>query len=405
MHTQFFKFWCNWMTIVPLMLMGMGCNTTKSQSKQLARVAKDWSMVIRASQVIPVYPLTEDLQPGDIFLVQTPEEDQIKVYEKKGFLPLDQLLCRLQPTNYQKFYLNSYGIQTNGNTPYHWTFPNDPKNGITNAPHAAFPAYNFSVKRGGGINLALPVQGVPVALNLMGASSAQGSIMIADAYTFGVDTESLLQQVRAWGKTVRLSDFVSDEGTNYLRVVTRVYLTGRVNVSLFNDSAFGAAASGGADKPVAVLNLATNDTAANYSNTLNALNASVASAATPGGSLKFAAASSRAVTMAETFPRPLVIGYLGFDLPILPGGELGLPVSTHAKVSDIKVNTPKATSFAADDQNAKLIADWLNEPANLEKLKPWLAGQGYRDHGITNILTGSEYSKLRAKIVSQFQLR
>jgi hypothetical protein len=29
-------------------------------------------MTIRASQVVPVYPLTEDLQPGEVFLVQLP---------------------------------------------------------------------------------------------------------------------------------------------------------------------------------------------------------------------------------------------------------------------------------------------------------------------------------------------
>src|SRR4051812_41615507 len=49
-----------------------GCATQKMSGDQLARIAKDWSLSIRASQVIPVYPLTEDLQPGDVFLVQTP---------------------------------------------------------------------------------------------------------------------------------------------------------------------------------------------------------------------------------------------------------------------------------------------------------------------------------------------
>src|SRR2546426_11582519 len=88
----------------------LGCDTTKSKSKQLARVAKDWSLVIRASQVIPVYPLTEDIVPGDIFLVRTPIEDQIKFYEEKGFLHLDHLLTRLQPDRYGSFYLGAYGI-------------------------------------------------------------------------------------------------------------------------------------------------------------------------------------------------------------------------------------------------------------------------------------------------------
>ena len=69
-----------------------GCATERLSGDQLARVAKDWALGIRASQVIPVYPLTEDLQPGDLFLVQTPVEEQARVYMEKGFLPLENLV-------------------------------------------------------------------------------------------------------------------------------------------------------------------------------------------------------------------------------------------------------------------------------------------------------------------------
>jgi hypothetical protein len=334
---------CLWLLTAGLAILGGGCDTTKAKAKQLARVAKDWSLVIRASQVIPTYPLTEDLQPGDIFLVQTPEEDQIKLYEAKGFLPLDQLVARIQPTNYQAFYLGSYSIGNHTNTPYHWKFPVPPDtNGIAFAPRAAFPSYNFSVQRGAGINLALPLQGVPVGLNVLGAASAQGSIAITDAYTFGVDSDSLLRQVQVWARQERVDRFASAGRTNYLRVVNRVFLAGRVNVSMTSDNTAGASASGGAPKPVALLTTSTNDAAGNYTNVLAALNTSV-DGALPGGSLKFAAATSRSVTMVETFPRPLVIGYLSIDLPIFPNGRLGIPVPTHTKINRRPINMPQAT--------------------------------------------------------------
>src|SRR6266481_2898062 len=90
--------------LLPFFLLFLtSCCTSKKC--QLERVAKDWCMTIRASQVIPVYPLTEDVQPGDVFLVRTRIEDQASEYERRGFLPLDQLLARFQPTNYQQFYL------------------------------------------------------------------------------------------------------------------------------------------------------------------------------------------------------------------------------------------------------------------------------------------------------------
>src|SRR5262249_27405451 len=157
-----------------LLFASTGCDTTGAKERQLARVAKDWSLVVRASQVIPVYPLTEDVLPGDVFLVRTRIEDQIKRYEERGFLQLDQLLVRIPTKVYADFYMHSYGIGQNGDTPYHWKFPNP--NAITNAPRAAFPSYSFTIKKGAGLNVALPVEGVPVALNLLGASSAHGDI-------------------------------------------------------------------------------------------------------------------------------------------------------------------------------------------------------------------------------------
>jgi hypothetical protein len=48
--------------------------------------ACDWSMVIRASQIMAVYPLTEDLVPGDVFLVQTPIEVQAVQLNERGKL-------------------------------------------------------------------------------------------------------------------------------------------------------------------------------------------------------------------------------------------------------------------------------------------------------------------------------
>ena len=82
-------------TVAALAVMLAGCSTQRMGAQQLERVAKDWSLGIRASQVIPVYPLTEDLQPGDVFLVQTPVERQVDVYLDRGFLPLENLVARL----------------------------------------------------------------------------------------------------------------------------------------------------------------------------------------------------------------------------------------------------------------------------------------------------------------------
>jgi hypothetical protein len=73
-------------------LIALMCGGCASTEKQVQKAARDWCMTIRGSQVIPVYPLTEDIQPGDIYLVQVPIEQQQTLYQQNGFLPLDNVL-------------------------------------------------------------------------------------------------------------------------------------------------------------------------------------------------------------------------------------------------------------------------------------------------------------------------
>ncbi len=342
----------------------VGCGTTQAKRRQLERVAKDWCLTIRASQVIPVYPLTEDLRPGDVFLVQTPIDKEPDIYQSKGFLPLEQMLVRIYPDNYEEFY-GEVTINENTLTPFRHREAGQ-TNTSTNAPRAAFPTYNFSISRGGGAKLALPISGVPVAFNLMQTRSAKGSVTISDAATYGVDVLPLYNQVKSWVNENAgvLSAYLPPSGGaaangaatyTYLRVVNRVYLTRGVSVSLSDNSVFGAAGSAGADKPITLPTTSTNANE-NYTNMMQSLNASVADAVTPGGCFKFTSATGRGVSLAETFPRPLVVGYLGFDVPIINGAEkataaaavtIGAPIDTQTRL-DGRASRDSIDQMAAD---------------------------------------------------------
>jgi len=336
--------------IASLALTLCGC-TSYLKRKQLEAVARDWCQVVRASQVLPVYPLTEDLQVGDIFLVTRPVGQEASLYSGKGFLPLDQQLGRLHDLDFQSFYEKSFGIGDHTNTPHHWQFPGGkPRSrdtaaapadapvrhrtatAWTNAPRAAFPSYSFKVKSGSGLKLALPVQGVPIGLNFLQAGSASGSITIADAYVYGVAHDQLAEKVRLWaGDPDRQEMFFAmrrEAGRPlYVRVVNRVYLTGSVVVSLQSAQSRGGELSAGKSQEVRLLEEGDEDAAKSHAAILELLNKKVEESL-PGGTVKFAQASSRAVTMNEIFDRPVAIGYLAFDFPILEDGTLGAPVST-----------------------------------------------------------------------------
>jgi len=377
--------------ILPLVatwLLIAGCSTAKQKQTQLEHVAKDWCLTIRASQVIPVYPLTEDIQPGDVFLVQVPIGRQQEIYLDKGFLPMDNHLVRLNPVGYSGFYSNSFLHENIGTSvlPHDWIRPGgSSSNAWATAPHAAFPSYSFSIRSGQGMNLAVPIQGVPVGLSLMNSDSADGTVTIKDGRTLGVDMVSLFDQLKEWAGNHRdlLTNYAAIEGgpTNYLRVVTRVYATGKIDVSLRDANTKSGGLDVGSAKPVNLLfpkppDSSTNISEAtthNYTNGISALNsgllASLAKDAAgnllPGGSVRITAASSRAISLQEDFDPPLVLGYLGFDCIILSDGTIDEPIPTyahlnanfdvqHAKVR--KFNSTLKSQIAAYDAIAAIYA-------------------------------------------------
>ncbi len=277
-----------------------GCAST---SQQLQSVNKDWDQLIRASHIYPIYPPTQDIQPGDIFLTTYDMEDA-SVWSSGGYMKLDHQIARLYPTNYPAFYANSFALGTNA-LPQYWLKANQ----WSNAPAAAFPSYAFRVVNGGGVSVALPVEGVPVGLAIIGASSASGVVTIGDCHTYGVDEISLTDQIKHYICTNAASILsVLPAGTpenqlNYLNVVTRVFTTGQVTISMTRDSSVSASASGGVPKDTDIPLMQNTNAVANYTNFIGAINSNLASLRTaintatgvlPGGTLKVASVGSRA---------------------------------------------------------------------------------------------------------------
>jgi hypothetical protein len=140
----------------------------------------------------------------------------------------------------------------------------------------------------------------------------------------------------------------------YVRIVSRVYLTRSVTVNMSNSRYFESKGSAGAKKKVELdardSFIAEGDPpppplpvamfgAAQAKGVENAVTQGV-----PGGSFKIVQASGRTVTMKETFARPLVVGFLGFDFPVHEGGSLGAPLSTRARLAGEEVRTGKLSA-------------------------------------------------------------
>jgi hypothetical protein len=391
--------------LLVLVVFLAGCAGKKEeQFDQLSQVAKGWCLSIRASQVIAVYPLTEDIKVGDMFIVQRPTEDEVYGYETDGFLPMGQLLHRLHPTGLDGFYEGGTAVNCAlptiasarplatkilGSATTQNSATSQPSD-WENLPRSAFPSYTFETSRNSGLNTQLPIKGVPVALGILDADSASVTVTLSDAYTYGLDISTLDNQVRDWANKNKAllkeyaprylppDVFVPVFGAateyhkqyNYLRVINRVYFIRAVDVTATSMSQTEAELSGG-NPPLTLLN-----PNANIQASLDKLN----SKGTPttqttnqqqiagdvlniGGQLQFSAVSKGSVTLTETFDRPMSIGYLAFDIPIGEDGNLGdFPVCTQIRLVSLGTGYGKTT-----------IAEWAaHDPDALKKLEAWL---------------------------------
>lgn len=336
-----------------LALLLSGCTASSQARKRAEQVAKGWCETIRASQVIPVYPMTQDVVVGDVFLVQTPIANQASLYKAKGFLPLDDFQVRLPYTDFSKLYFDGYWKDEFGATPHpmpHYTnagsLQGQPTVSLTEAPlpRAAFPSYSFKAESGFGLNAAFPISGVPVALSYLNSGQVNGSVTISDARTYGGDTDALKLLLRKWaGRTAKQEELARvatraaahSQNSVFLRVVSRVYYARAIDLSLHRADSQSAGGKGGVVNDVSLFK--TNGTVnENYTNVLNLLNAAVspvAGAAQVGAAAKFVAVSESTVGLAQTFDRLLVIGYLGFDVPVNAKGELGAAIPTFQRLS------------------------------------------------------------------------
>lgn len=333
-----------------------GCASYEA-NKNLEEVAKGWCETIRASQVIPVYPLTEDLVVGDVFLVRRPISEQEKDYNTKGFLPLDDAVVRLKYTDFSSIYFNGYWTNEFGATPHaapYYTNFGGYTNILTDAPipRAAFPSYSFKAQSGFGVNLAFPIQGIPVALSYLNSDQVDGSVAISDARTYAGDFGELFGLLQQWSKAN--SGFLMETASNawpqtvYLRVVSRVYYARAIDVALHRSGSQGVGLKAGMVNDVSLMstNAAVAQSYTNLLGLLGTMATTTASAAQAGGALKFVSASDSTVGLSQSFDRLLAIGYLGFDVPINTKGEIGTPIPTFQHIQR-GVASPKNESFAA----------------------------------------------------------
>jgi hypothetical protein len=199
-------------------------------------------MTVRASQVMPIYPLEEDLRPGDVYLITNSIESEIESWNRRGFLPLVNRYARIpiDSSEYDMFFGNASGAT--------------PPPSLNRHPMAAFPSYTFSVDRRGALGLAIPLSSVPVALSMSGARSATGSVVLSGATTLGLPDMVMDTYIQEWVKNHKVKKALKNKANAtqnplLLRVITRVFSISGATVSLAFEQAGGIGVQAGAPPP------------------------------------------------------------------------------------------------------------------------------------------------------------
>ena len=118
-----------------------------------------------------------------------------------------------------------------------------------------------------------------------------------------------------------------------------------------------------------------------------------------GGTVKLAMATSRSVSLVETFRRPLAIGYLASDFAIGSGGQCAGPVPTLSVLEGHGPAPGKTIEYRGCDENCARIRPWIKQGTNQQKLETWLQ-KNAGAIAIADLLTG-DYAPLRQRVVSQ----
>jgi hypothetical protein len=364
-----------------LLLLVSGCISSRERGDALADTGKQYCQSIRALNIFPVYPLNADLQVGDVFLVDQPIENETKIWNEKGFLPLPALFDRLDISNdtWKKHYVPA-------------TFANIPSAipGQTPAPGASFPEISIDLGRSGGIGAGMPIQGVAVSAQALGTDRVHLALKIGDAFNCGLPEARLMQLVHDWrernvDRLRRLAPTpeLDTDGANYhmhyryLRVVSRVFYAKKITAGLTTERK--AAGGFGVGNPPELKVPPATQPAEGLAINLHKPSTAPIGGAKTGLPLDVGATAQAElyrgthVVINEEFETPRAVGLTAIDIPILYNGELG-PRATPS-VARIKQGGRMHSATAVyrwlqeDPYAVEMLDKWLQDPKTLTWLQ------------------------------------
>jgi hypothetical protein len=246
--------------LVPGIFLLSGCQSAPPDS---SFVAKQWSESIGSLNISPVYPPTEDLQVGDVFIALegAPLEKGSDYLARAAFLDHVDVTGKLNELYKSRFSFPETADPVQGKIWKQNEAKQDvfkPPATITRLPLVAFPGFTVVKVRSAQLNASYPVQAFQFLFGASYSDDASVTISIPAAETYGIGIYDAAQILTGWclrsdaeicgGRSLRFfarnfSTFPPDRYQPILYIVSRVYYARSITYKYSSNSVAALRAS------------------------------------------------------------------------------------------------------------------------------------------------------------------
>lgn len=295
-------------------------NLSGCAEKQSGFVVKEWAKMVREMQITPVFPPRADIQPGDIYTDPYPtKDDEVTGFElKNGPMAISHLISSVDLQKEVKdFYNSRFEFPKTVAEASSETAPSAAtalfKTGTkTYLPIVGFPEFSYTNITQGSLGALVPINSLSLILGGAWGGVESVSLKIRSAESYGLPRDIVLDKFykdKANNSTLSGSLEKAWPASGYARLVTEVYLTRNIEISISMKESYNA--TGGTKAALGLIPLekwADLDIAERFDK-ITSINKQLKNLSDPGGFFEITNLSDRSITMNRVYNFPIAVGF------------------------------------------------------------------------------------------------
>lgn len=361
-----------------LLFFAASVNLSGCAEKQPGFVAKEWAKMVREMQITPVFPPRADIQPGDIYTDPYPtQDDEEKAFDpKNGTMTISHLISSVDLQKEVKdFYDSRFELPKTPDAEASSAAPSAAtalfKTGTkTYLPIVGFPEFSYTNITQGSLGALVPINSLSLILGGAWGGVESVSLKIRSAESYGLPRDIVLDKFykdKTNGPALSGSLEKAWPASGYARLVTEVYLTRNIEISISMKESYNA--TGGTKAAMGMIPLekwADLDIAERFDK-ITSINKQLRNLSDPGGFFEITNLSDRSITMNRVYDFPIAVGFKFIRLVRNGNGyvnfadaSIGKSIADRAPAAISKANS--GTQPVSGDVPISVLTDSLTKP-------------------------------------------